>query len=52
MLRLKTTRIATSPRYFCKPQPLSTLEEICAGILTLEKDTGGLFGEIIGWASK
>ncbi|BAV33388.1 restriction endonuclease subunit S [Sulfuricaulis limicola] len=35
-------------RYFYKPQPLRTLEEIRAGILALEKETEGLLGEIIG----
>ena len=35
-------------RYFYKPQPLRTLEEIRADILTLEKETEGLLGEIIG----
>ena len=35
-------------RYFYKPQPLRTLEEICADILALEKETEGLLGEIIG----
>ena len=31
-------------RYFYKPQPLRTLEEIRADILTLEKETEGLLG--------
>ena len=35
-------------RYFYKPQPLRTLDEIRADILTLEKETEGLLGEIIG----
>ena len=35
-------------RYFYKPQPLRTLEEIRADILTLERKTEGLLGEIIG----
>jgi len=34
-------------RYFFKPQPLRTLEEIRAEILALEKETDGLLGEII-----
>ena len=34
-------------RYFYKPQPLRTLEEIRADILALEKDTEGLLDEII-----
>ena len=37
-------------RYFYKPQPLRTLEEIRADILALEKETEGLLGEIIGEA--
>jgi type I restriction enzyme M protein len=35
-------------RYFYKPQPLRTLEEIRADILALENETEGLLGEIIG----
>ena len=35
-------------RYFYKPKPMRTLEEIRADILALEKETGGLLGEIIG----
>jgi len=35
-------------RYFYKPQPLRTLEEIRAEIESLERETGGLLGEIIG----
>ena len=35
-------------RYFYKPKPLRTLEEIRADILALEKETDGLLGEIIG----
>jgi type I restriction enzyme M protein len=34
-------------RYFYKPQPLRTLEEIRADILALEKETDGLLKEII-----
>ncbi len=37
-------------RYFYKPQPLRTLEEIRADILALEKETEGLLGEIVGSA--
>jgi type I restriction enzyme M protein len=37
-------------RYFYKPQPLRSLEEIRADILALEKETEGLLGEIIGGA--
>jgi len=35
-------------RYFYKPQPLRTLEEIRADILALENETEGLLGEIVG----
>jgi type I restriction enzyme M protein len=35
-------------RYFYKPQPLRTLEEIRADILALEKETEGLLSEIVG----
>ncbi|HKV35057.1 MAG TPA: class I SAM-dependent DNA methyltransferase [Pyrinomonadaceae bacterium] len=35
-------------RYFYKPTPLRTLEEIRADILLLEKETDGLLGEIVG----
>jgi type I restriction enzyme M protein len=35
-------------RYFYKPQPLRTLEEIRADILVLERETEGLLLEIIG----
>jgi type I restriction enzyme M protein len=35
-------------RYFYKPQPLRTLEEIRSDILTLEKETEGLLNQILG----
>jgi type I restriction enzyme M protein len=35
-------------RYFYKPQPLRTLDQIGADILALEKETEGLLGEIVG----
>jgi len=35
-------------RYFHKPTPLRSLEEIAADILALEEETEGLLGEIIG----
>ncbi len=35
-------------RYFYKPQPMRTLEEIRADILELEQETEGLLGEILG----
>ena len=34
-------------RYFYKPQPLRTLDEIRADILAVEKETEGLLGEIL-----
>ncbi len=37
-------------RYFYKPQPMRTLEEIRADILALEQETEGLLGEIMGSA--
>ena len=39
-------------RYFYKPKPLRTLEEIRADILALENETGGLLGEILGTTGK
>ena len=39
-------------RYFYKPQPLRSLEEIRADILALEKETEGLLSEIVGGMSK
>jgi type I restriction enzyme M protein len=35
-------------RYFYKPQPMRTLDEIRADIIALEKETHGLLDEIIG----
>ena len=35
-------------RYFYKPQPMRTLEEIRADILALERETEGLLEEILG----
>ena len=37
-------------RYFYKPQPMRTLEEIRADILALETETEGLLGDILGTA--
>ena len=45
---IKTGYEISFTRYFYKPQPLRTLEEIRADILALEKETEGLLGEIIG----
>jgi len=38
-------------RYFYKPQPMRALEEIRTDILTLERETEGLLGEILGEVS-
>ncbi len=45
---IKTGYEVSFTRYFYKPQPLRTLEEIRADILALENETEGLLGEIIG----
>ncbi len=45
---IKTGYEISFTRYFYKPQPLRTLEEIKADILALEKETEGLLDEIIG----
>ena len=44
----KTGYEVSFTRYFYKPQPLRTLEEIRVDILALEKETQGLLGEIVG----
>ncbi len=38
--------------YCYKPQPLRSLEEIQPDIIGVEKETGGLFDEILGDVSK
>ena len=45
---IKTGYEVSFTRYFYKPQPLRTLEEIRADILALEKETEGLLTLIIG----
>ena len=45
---VKTGYEISFTRYFYKPQPLRTLEEIRADILALEKETEGLLGESSG----
>ncbi|MGA2260769.1 MAG: class I SAM-dependent DNA methyltransferase [Acidobacteriota bacterium] len=45
---VKTGYEVSFTRYFYKPQPLRTLEQIRADILALEKETEGLLSEIIG----
>ncbi|HPA95276.1 MAG: SAM-dependent DNA methyltransferase [Thermoanaerobaculia bacterium] len=45
---VKTGYEISFTRYFYKPKPLRTLEEIRADIMALDKETEGLLGEIIG----
>ncbi|HWM89700.1 MAG TPA: class I SAM-dependent DNA methyltransferase [Thermoanaerobaculia bacterium] len=45
---VKTGYEVSFTRYFYKPKPLRTLEEIRADILALEKETEGLLAEIVG----
>ncbi len=45
---VKTGYEISFTRYFYKPQPLRTLDEIRADILALERETEGLLEEIIG----
>jgi hypothetical protein len=45
---VKTGYEISFTRYFYKPKPLRTLEEIRAEILTLEQETEGLLEEIVG----
>jgi type I restriction enzyme M protein len=45
---VKTGYEISFTRYFYKPQPMRTLEEIRADILALKKETEGLLDEIIG----
>ena len=47
---MKTGYEISFNRYFYKPQPMRTLEEIRADIVALEKETEGLLGEILGEA--
>ena len=49
---IKTGYEISFTRYFYKPQPLRTLEEIRADILALEKETEGLLGQIIGGSGR
>jgi type I restriction enzyme M protein len=49
---VKTGYEISFTRYFYKPQPLRSLEEIRADILALEKETDGLLEEIIGGGVK
>ncbi len=43
-----TTQLNWITRDFYKPQPMRSLEEIRADILSLEKDTKGIMGDILG----
>ena len=45
---VKTGYEISFTRYFYKPKPMRTLEEIRADILALEEETEGLLGEIVG----
>ena len=45
---VKTGYEVSFTRYFYKPRPMRSLEDIRADILALEKETEGLLGEIIG----
>jgi len=45
---IKTGYEISFTRYFYKPQPLRTLEEISADILALERETEGLLAGIVG----
>ena len=45
---VKTGYEISFTRYFYKPEPLRTLEEIRADILALEKETTGLLDEVLG----
>jgi type I restriction enzyme M protein len=49
---VKTGYEISFTRYFYKPQPLRSLEEIRADILALEKETDGLLAEIIGGGTR
>ncbi len=49
---VKTGYEVSFTRYFYKPQPLRTLEEIRADILALEKETEGLLSEIVGGSTR
>ena len=40
--------IISFTRYFYKPQPMRTLDEIRADILALEQKSEGLLGELLG----
>ena len=45
---VKTGYEISFTRYFYKPKPMRTLQELRADILALEKETDGLLPEILG----
>ena len=49
---VKTGYEVSFTRYFYRPQPMRTLEEIRADILALEKETEGLLDEIVGGSGR
>ncbi len=49
---VKTGYEISFTRYFYKPQPLRTLEEIRADILALERETEGLLDGIVGGGTR
>lgn len=49
---VKTGYEISFTRYFYKPQPLRSLEEIRADILALERETEGMLSEIIGGGAR
>ena len=49
---VKTGYEISFTRYFCKPQPMRSLDEIRADILALENETEGLIGEIVGESAR
>ena len=49
--RVKVGYEISFTRYFYKPEPMRTLEEIRADILALEKETEGVLGAIVGYST-
>ena len=49
--RVKVGYEISFTRYFYKPKPMRTLEEIRADILAVEKETKGLLGEFVALAT-
>ena len=48
---IKTGYEVSFTRYFYKPAPLRTLDEIRADILALERESDGLLADIVGSAA-